>query len=464
MNHEEYAKHTAGSLAKLIKEGDVTPFEVLDAAHERVRAFNPSVNAIVTTCFDVAEKHIKHLKGDEPFYGVPLVVKDLSFAIKGVRQTEGSRLFKDNIANINSDFVERAMSLGFVPFAKSNAPELGLSYVTEPELFGACKNPYDLKRTPGGSSGGSAVAVATGMAPVATASDGGGSIRIPAACCGLIGLKPTNGSMPSGPYGGEIWSGMGENFILAKSIEDTISIYPQLTDRPYEQVEKMSHSRPLKFLTINGIFADVEVDVPNQNAFQDTTKLLNQLGHEVHEKTLNLDLDKIGECTLSLIAANTFYYVSHQEQSLGRQASSDDVEPVTRYFYDIGKSLSASELIHAKNVMYYELRALHQMIQQVDFLITPALAKLPIEIGSLNMDEGFEKYVENNMAFSPFTSLFNQAGMPAMTIPVSQEPPFPLSVQFVAGKGQDLKLLQLAALLKPHLPDITITEPQTDKG
>lgn len=237
-----------------------------------------------------------------------------------------------------------------------------------------------------------------------------------------------------------------------------------MTEKPCDQVLKISHTKPINFLTIKGIFADIEPDTPNQNAFQNMISLLGKLGHQVHEKKLSLNLDTIGECTLNLIAANTYYYVSQQERHLGRQAGLGDIEPVTRYFYDIGKSLSASQVIHAKNVMYYELRALHQMIQEVDFLVTPALAKLPIKIGSLNMDDGFEKYVENNMAFSPFTSLFNQAGLPAMTIPVSQEPPFPLSVQFVAGKGQDLKLLQLAALLKSHLPEIKITTPHVDNG
>ncbi|WP_019215841.1 amidase [Legionella tunisiensis] len=222
MQLTEYCKEDVRGLAKLIKEGEVGPEEVLTCAIQRMHEVNPQLNAIITDCSDWARHQLKKMRGDEPLYGVPVLVKDLGFSMQGVRYTAGSTFLRSSVSSLNSDFINRLLALGMLPFAKTNVPEFGLSYVTESTLLGPCRNPYDLSRTSGGSSGGSAAAVAAGVAPVATASDGGGSIRIPAACCGLFGFKPTPGLMPVGPWVDEAWSGLSTNFVLTRSIDDSV--------------------------------------------------------------------------------------------------------------------------------------------------------------------------------------------------------------------------------------------------
>lgn len=227
---KEYLSCDAIELAKRIKAGEISPDEAMNCALSRINEVNTSINAIVIDCSDFAKKCLANLNGNEPYYGVPLLIKDLGQPISGIRSTEGSHFFATNIAQFTSDLVTKMISLGFIPIAKTNTPELGLSFVTESVLLGPCRNPYDQNRTSGGSSGGSAAAIATGIAPVATASDGGGSIRILAACCGLFGFKPTTGLTPTGPLTNELWSGLAVNFVLTLSLRDSEALFNQLVD------------------------------------------------------------------------------------------------------------------------------------------------------------------------------------------------------------------------------------------
>ncbi|GGI84728.1 amidase [Legionella impletisoli] len=462
MNVREYIEQDAQSLAKLIKHNEISAEEALDCALARMEEVNPLLNAVVTDCRSWARAQLAQMNGQEPYYGVPILVKDLGYALKGVRNTEGSRFFKMNRGRENSDFIERLLTLGFVPFAMTNTPELGLSYVTEPVIFGPCRNPYDLSRTPGGSSGGSAAAVAAGIAPVATASDGGGSIRIPAACCGLFGFKPTPGLMPTGPWVEEQWSGLATNYILTRHLDDAVNLFPLLTTalNIHHGTERLpSH---LTFAKLQGAFPSVPVAKPCHEALDHFTALLNDQGYCIKTITLDLDLDTIGECTLCLIAANTYAEIEQQEYALDRKATLNVLESVTWQFYEQGRTITASQLITAKNKLFQALRPLHQVLNQVDFIVSPALAQLPLPIGQLSMQDDFERFLEKNIEFSPFTSLFNQAGVPAMTIPVCYHDHLPVSVQIAAGKGMDRRLLQLAMQLKPLLPDFS--EPQTPKA
>jgi amidase len=455
---KEYIRFDAHELANLIKNRQISAKEALECALARVDEVNPALNAVVTDCSGFAHQCLAQMRGDEPYYGVPLLVKDLGFAIKGIRGTEGSQFFSNNIAHDTSDLVIKLISLGFVPFAKTNTPELGLSYVTESALLGPCRNPYDLSRSPGGSSGGSAAAVAVGIAPVATASDGGGSIRIPAACCGLFGFKPTTGLTPTGPMVGELWSGMATNFVLTRSLRDSIVLFGELTN----QAQIKTLPKPKKNLSIsylNGAFAPVPVDPQCLEAVQEVERLLKKAGHQFNKKNVELDLKGIGECTITLIAANTCALIKLQELKLGREANKDELEPITWEFYRRGKALGAYELIIAKNRLYQLLRPLHELLTQTDIVLTPALAQLPLAIGQLRTDDEFNSYLLKNAEFSPFTSLFNQAGLPAMTIPVLFNGQLPVSVQMGSAKGNDLLLLSLAQELETLLPNFLKAPP-----
>ena len=455
---KEYIRFDAYELADLIKKRQISAKEALECALARIDEVNPALNAVVTDYSSFAHQCLAQMRGNEPYYGVPLLVKDLGYAIEGIRGTEGSHFFSKNVGLVTSDLVNKLISLGFVPFAKTNTPELGLSYVTESALLGPCRNPYDLSRTSGGSSGGSAAAIAAGIAPVATASDGGGSIRIPAACCGLFGFMPTTGLTPTGPLVGELWSGMATNFVLTRSIRDARALFGELANQTQVKTVPVP-KKPLTISYLEGAFATVPVDPIYLEAVKEVERLLKKAGHQFNKKQLELDLKGIGECALSLIAANTCAVITQQQLKLGRDAKIEDLEPITWEFYHRGKVLLAHELIAAKNRLYQLLRPLHTLFSQTDVVLTPALAKLPLAIGQLRTDDEFNSYVLKNAEFSPFTSLFNQAGLPAMTIPVLFHKQLPISVQMGSAKGNDLLLLSLAQELQSLLPDFTKVPP-----
>ncbi len=449
---KEYLRWDVIELAMRIKTREISPDEAINCALSRINEVNTTLNAVVTDCSDFAKKCLANLSGNEPYYGVPLLIKDLGQSITGIRSTEGSRFFATNIAQFTSDLVSKMMALGFIPIAKTNTPELGLSYVTESALLGPCRNPYDPNRTAGGSSGGSAAAVAAGIAPVATASDGGGSIRIPAACCGLIGFKPTTGLTPTGPLTNELWSGLAVNFVLTRSLRDSEALFNQLADQSRVRPIPLD-KKSLNILCLDGVFASVPVAKPCLEAVSKVEELLKKAGHKIQKKHLALDLNSIGDSVITLIAANTYSVIKIQEGQLERKATPDELEPVTWEFYQRGQALSAYEYLLAKNRLYQLLQPLHQLLNQTDVILTPALAQLPLFIGELRTDDEFASYLQKNVEFSPFTSLFNQAGLPAMTLPVMIHDQLPVSIQIGAARGNDLLLYSLAKKLQAMLPD-----------
>jgi Asp-tRNA(Asn)/Glu-tRNA(Gln) amidotransferase A subunit family amidase len=221
---EAYESYDALGLAELVRRGEVTPMELLDAAIERVEARNPALNAVVMPMYAEARSRIRSGLPLGPLRGVPFLIKDLGLCYKGFATTFGSRLYADAVADHHSTLVNRYLKAGLVIFGKTNTPEFGITVTTEPKLYGPCRNPWDLNRTSGGSSGGAAVAVAAGLVPAAHASDGGGSIRIPASCCGLFGLKPTRGRVPAGPPNGEEWNGLSSNHVITRTVRDSAAL------------------------------------------------------------------------------------------------------------------------------------------------------------------------------------------------------------------------------------------------
>ena len=311
MQLSEYCKEDAYGLAKLIKAKQISPKEALDCAVKRMQEVNPVINAVITDCSDWVYQQLRLMQGDEPFYGVPVLAKDLGFMMTGVPYTAGSRFYASAASPMTSDFIVRLLALGMLPFAKTNVPELGLSYVTESTLHGPCRNPYDLTRTPGGSSGGSAAAVAAGIAPVATGNDGGGSIRVPAACCGLFGFKPTPGLIPTGPVG-EAWSGLSAGHVITRSVRDSALLFELLTAPNLKNLSQLltdfsdrnRYQQPLTFALLEGAFPPVPIARPCVEALEQAIEVLKSLGHHVVERKLSLELEAMSESTLILIAAN----------------------------------------------------------------------------------------------------------------------------------------------------------------
>lgn len=457
----EYCNLDAQELSTLIQAKEISSMEALDCAIARMHEVNPLLNAIITDCSDWARKQLKKMRGDEPFYGVPILVKDLGFALENIPYTAGSVFYRDNKSQQNSEFIERLLALGMVPFAKTNVPEFGLSYVTESILHGPCRNPYNLERTPGGSSGGSAAAVAAGVAPIATANDGGGSIRIPAACCGLFGFKPTPGLSPVGPWGVEPWSGLSASHVLTRSVRDSALLFECLTAstlveakaRLNDFVNQENTMRPLTIVKLaSSVFTTAAVAEVYQQAVEQVIATLKECGHQIISQELTLDMAAIGNCALTLVGANVWAEIDEQQQLMGRVVQQNELEPITWEFMLQGQKITASQLINSKNKLFQLLQPLRTLFNSVDVVLTPALAQLPIPIGSWR-NSGLEDYLQKNHEFSPFTSLFNQAEMPAMTIPVMYAEGFPISVQFAAAKGRDRILLQLAEQLRLKLPE-----------
>lgn len=455
MQLNEYCQLDAHDLAKLIKEKQLSPEEALDCALRRMEDVNPLLNAVVNDCSDWARAQLRLMTGKELFYGVPVLVKDLGFTLAGVPYSAGSRFFASTVPTLTSDFINRLLALGMLPFAQTNVPELGLSYVTESLLYGPCKNPYDLTRTPGGSSGGSAAAVAAGIAPLATGNDGGGSIRIPAACCGLFGFKPTPGVISEGPWVAEAWSGLGTSYVLTRSLRDSAVLFDRLRAALDLSPSKNRKQNPLTIAIVEGAFPAVAIAKPCWEALEQTVKVLEACGHRILRLQLALNLQAINEAGLVIIAANIAAEIEGQEAFLGRAARREELESVTWAFRARGKTLTASQLIIAKNKLYQHLRPVHELLSQVDMILTPALAQLPLPIGSLSTEDDFDLYLRKNVEFSPFTSLFNQAGLPAMTMPVMRYGQLPVSVQFAAAKNRDKLLFNLALQLEQAFADFT---------
>ena len=448
MQLTEYCQQDAHDLAKLIKAKILSPEEALSFALARMHEVNPLLNAIIRDCSAWAIEQLKFMQGDEPFYGVPVVVKDLGFFIQGEPTTAGSRFFAQSIAPENSDFINRLLAFGMLPFAKTNVPELGLSYVTESLLHGPCRNPYDLTRTPGGSSGGSAAAVAAGIAPIGTANDGGGSIRIPAACCGLFGFKPTPGLTPTGPWVSEAWSGLAANHVITRSVRDSAQLFELLTAKLPLTLWTKKEKKRLKVALVDGAFFPTPVAKPCLDAVEKALFAVKTLGHQVVERSLKLNLAAIGEAVLVIVAANTTAEVERQERLSEERVNANSLEPISWAFFERGKKISAADLIRAKNTIYQLLRPLHELLEEVDVLLTPALAQLPLALGSLKTTLSYADYLQKSTEFSPFTSLFNQAGLPAMTLPVMHYNKMPVSVQFATGRYKDQVLLELATDLE----------------
>ncbi|MCC5791384.1 MAG: amidase [Legionellaceae bacterium] len=443
-----YLQCDALALAAQIKAGHCSAEEALQLALARSQAVNASLNAVTHYCVDWGRAQLARMQGDEPFYGVPLLVKDLGFSLAGQPSCSGSRFLQAQIATQNHVMIDSLLALGFVPFGLTNTPELGLSYVTEPLLSGPCRNPYDLMRTSGGSSGGSAAAVAAGIVPLATASDGGGSIRIPAACCGLVGFKPGNAMFSNGPGMAEAWSGMAVHFLLARTLRDVQQLFQALLKGAFPFTQEVPARQSPRFIRASGLFQAESVQPRWQRALDDFSEALRQQHYQVVEQNIVLDHATIAHCSLTLIKANVAAEFAAIYQRTGRQVEEGQVEPITWRFLQDGRAVSAAELIVAKERLFQCLQPLQALLAGGDVILSPALATDPLEHGEFSMAEEYESYLIKHQRFSPFTALANQAGIPAISLPVVSAEPLPLAVQLMMGPWRDASLLELCARLR----------------
>src|SRR5215472_7119753 len=462
----DYESYDALGLADLIRRGKVTPTELLDAAIARVEARNPTVNAIVLPLYDYARKAIADGLPDGPLRGVPYLLKDLSASLAGVRTMRGSRFFADTPpATSDSEHVARLKRAGLVIFGRTSTCELGLSLTCEPRLYGATKNPWDLTRISGGSSGGAAAATGARIVPMAHASDGFGSIRAPAACCGLVGLKPTRARNTMAPYSGEGLGGLSAEHAVTLSVRDSAALLdatagPGAGDpyaappqsRPFlEEVSTDPGVLRIAYTTAAPNGAPVEPEI--LAIVRDTAARCADLGHQVAEVNPEVEGALVVPTFLTMYAANTVVNLA-SHPTAGRPPRPDEVERVTWAMGKLGEAVSSADYIRAVNTAHRLGRQMAAFHVTHDVLLTPGLASLPVALGWIDMMlDDVHEYWRRVFAFSPFTVWFNLTGQPAMMLPIARAASgLPVAVQLVAGVGGEPTLFRLAGQLEKARP------------
>ncbi len=461
-----YEDHDALGLAALIAGGEVSADAVLSAALSRVEARNPALNAVIHRMDDAARQAVAAGLPAGPFTGVPYLIKDLFVLCAGQPTRSGSRLFEGYIADHDSTLIARLRAAGLVLIGKTNTPEFGLNGATEPALFGPTRNPWDTARSAGGSSGGSTAAVAAGIVPAAHATDGGGSIRIPASCCGLFGLKPSRGRTPYGPDAGEGLGGFSTGHAATRSVRDSAALLDAIIGpapgdpyaappppRPFRD-EVGADPGKLRIAVSTAAPGGGPVAADCVAAVADAAALCADLGHRVEEAAPDFDADALVWAWRVVAAANTRNLVDGRLRALGRDLRADDVEPITALWIEEAEQYTSADYNRAITTAHLIGRAFGAFFTDYDLLLTPTLAQPPLPLGTLDMQGGdLDRFVADLFAFIPFTAQGNAAGIPAMSVPLHwTEGGLPVGVQFAAPYGDEATLFRLAAQLEAARP------------
>lgn len=459
MSKDSLAFLDATEQAKLIRTGEIKPIELLEDAIKRIERINPSLNAVVTKMYDEARTALENLP-EGPFSGVPFLLKDHTAFYKGVPITFGSRFLKDLIPEHDSELVVRLKRAGLVILGKTNLPEFGILPTSESELFGPCRNPWNTDCTSGGSSGGAAAAVASGMVPMAHGNDGGGSIRIPASCCGVFGLKPTRARISLAPDKGDFLSGLVSEHALTRSVRDSAALLdatagpvpgdpywapPQA--RPYID-EVGADPGKLRIAYTTEAFMDVPVHEDCSAAVHDAVRLCEDCGHEITEALPALEKDALVSAFTVLWSAGIASVIKY----LGVEAG--QVEHLTWALYELGSTYDAADYLHSVDVIQRISRTVANFFEKYDILITPTLAEPPPPIGSFDSPPENPLYgIARAGQFSPFTPLCNSTGQPAMSVPLYwNKSGLPIGTQFIGRFGDEATLFRLAAQLEEARP------------
>jgi amidase len=479
----DYQAHDGLGLAELVARGEVSAAELLDAALARAEAVNPRINAIVIPMHEQARtRAAQPLSG--PFAGVPFLIKDIIQDYAGVVTTAGSRAI-DFVPDIHAEVTARFLASGVVVFGKTNTPELALKGITEPQRWGPTRNPWDLDRTPGGSSGGAAAAVAAGIVPLAGANDGGGSIRIPAACCGLFGLRPSRGRVPLGPRIGEAWEGASSDLVVSRSVRDSAAMLDAIhgadcgapfeirpPERPYlAEVDRDPERLRIAFTTRSPI--DTDVDPACVNAVTDVAALLQSLGHHVEQAEPEIDGLQLAQDYLTMYMGQVAADIAQWGRVAGAREA--EFEADTRVLGLLGRTLSASDYVLAHRRWNQYARALGRFHERYALYLTPTLACPPVTIGALSLPRWqqiaqtlllgvsagrllhgsgmVEQLARESLAKVPFTQLANLTGTPAMSVPLcTTASGLPLGVQFIAASGREDLLFRVGGQLERARP------------
>jgi len=464
MAFKDYGNYDAVGLAELVRKKEITPQELLDEAIARTEAVDPKINAVVVKHYDFARRQIENGLPDGPFTGVPFLLKDLDL-LEGTRTTFGASLYKNEVANHSGTLAQRFLKAGLAIFGKSSSPEFGLMPTTEPRLHGPTRNPWNPAHSSGGSSGGAAAAVAARILPVAHASDGGGSIRIPASACGVFGLKPTRARNPLGPDRGQGWGGFSCGHVVSISVRDSAVMLdaisgPELTSpyqapppaRPFaEEVGRAPGRLRIAFTdkSPQGEAIDGEIAA----SVREIATLLANLGHDVEERAPVLPSDPAAVMA-TIVGANTAMSVRLAEQRFGRAMTGDDFEFLTLAMAHNARETSATDYVAAELAAFQISRALAEFMTSYDVLLSPTLCAPPLRLGELNsMAQDLSHIGPTLRRYMPGTALFNMSGQPAMSVPLAwNRAGLPLGMMFAGRFGDEATLLRLAAQLEQERP------------
>ncbi|MBB6453786.1 amidase [Salirhabdus euzebyi] len=478
-----YKSYDGLGLAKLVKDKEVQPVELVEEAIKLIEQENPRLNAVVHKMYEQAKNQCEKPIGGT-FAGVPMLLKNITQEIKGEPMTMGSKLLHGYRAKEDSYYVTKFRQTGALLLGQTNIPEFALMGITEPKAYGPTRNPWNTEYTPGGSSGGAGAAVVSGMVPIAGANDGGGSIRIPAAYCGLFGLKPTRGRTPVGPKVGRNWQGASVDHVLTKTVRDSAAMldelkvveaaaafHPPFVHENYLNIveQKKNQSYTIAFSTLSPL--GTEVDEECKEAVMKTAKLLEKLGHKVVEENAPVNGEQLAKSYMTMYFGEVAATLKEVEGLVNRKVKQKDVEPTTWLLGLLGRTISAEEFVLSLREWDKASFLMEQFHEKYDFYMTPTTATLPAKIGQLELKNSEKALIQiasklrlgktlhkigivdqlskESLKRTPFTQLANLTGQPAMSTPLHRtESGLPVGVQFMAAKGREDILLQLASQLE----------------
>lgn len=464
MRLDEYARLDGCALADLVRSGELEAREIENVARVAISAINPSINAILEIFPETGDSRSR----SGPFAGVPFLRKDLVMQQEGQLIECGSRLAAGMRAKFTSELARRQHAAGLVTLGRTSTPELGFSVFTEALTCGPTRNPWNLERSAGGSSGGAAAAVASGIVPMAHANDSGGSIRIPAACCGVVGLKPSRGRVSPAPAHGSLVLGLGIEHAVTRTVRDCATLLdathgPALGDpfllppplRSYA-AEVGVPPEQLRIAFTRKPWSNATVDDDVGEAVVEAASVCAALGHIVEEASPSIDYEQFCLANLRLWTGVIAYAVSKIAAETSRKPGPDTLEAVTLACYEYGRELSAAQLFEAESAINAVSRQVAKFFDTYDVLLTPTIAKRVAPIGMLDsMAPGWSAQSWNDAIFdyAPFTALFNATGQPAISLPLATDRNgLPIGLQFVARFAAEDVLLRLAASLEHAMP------------
>jgi Asp-tRNA(Asn)/Glu-tRNA(Gln) amidotransferase A subunit family amidase len=459
--------HDSLGLADLVKQRKVSPTELLEAAIGRAEALNPQLNFMAQKHYDYARKAIAAGLPQGPFSGVPWLLKDLNTYIAGEITENGSRLYKGQRASVTSELVRRIERAGFVIFGKTTTPEFGLTGTTESVLKGPTRNPWNPERIAGGSSGGAAAAVAAGVIPAAHATDGGGSIRIPASACGLFGLKPSRGRVPMGPLRTEGWGGMSVHHAVSRTVRDSAAIldathgpeagsrYSAPTpERPFlEEVGR--NPGKLRIALMLSPYSGAPVDPEVVEATRAAAKLLESLGHHVEEAAPKIDMAVIGASSFALMASSVAADCMDRAKALGIELGPDVVERTTLDMIAMGKSYTGMDFARGNNAYQSAAITIAQFMERYDVILSPTLSAPPLPLGHIGLDTGrsMTDWGREVGAYTAFTGIYNGTGQPSMSLPLAMSKDgLPIGIMATGRFGEESLLFRLAGQVEQAAP------------